>query len=84
MNGFVGRSGRMLHNLLVEHGLRRGYEYGCANLVRYWPEGNRRPTTDETSNCLPYLAQTILRARPKALLLVGNTASQAFLGRGSL
>jgi uracil-DNA glycosylase family 4 len=33
-NGFVGRAGRTLHKLLEEHGLRRGYEYGCANIVR--------------------------------------------------
>ncbi len=82
--GFVGRSGKVLHLLLEEHGLRRGYEYGCANIVRCRPPGNRKPTAAEIENCLPYLADTILQAKPKAILLIGGTATTVFLGGGAL
>ncbi|MBN6739608.1 uracil-DNA glycosylase [Acidithiobacillus sp. MC6.1] len=82
--GFVGRSGRMLHNLLEEQGLRRGTDYGCANILRCRPPGNRKPTAEEIWDCLPNLADTILRARPKVLLLVGGTAVSVFLGGGTL
>lgn len=50
--GFVGRAGRVLHRLLESAGLSRGYDYGCANIVRCRPPDNRRPTADEVWNCV--------------------------------
>jgi len=82
--GFVGRAGRTLHRLLEEQGLRRGYDYGCANIVRCRPEGNRKPTNQEIANCLPYLARTIAKARPEAVLTVGATAIAALTGIAKL
>lgn len=82
--GFVGRAGRTLHRLLGEHGLHRGYDYGCANVVRCRTPENRKPTSTEIKACLPFFAETILRARPRALLLVGRTPSTIFCGPGSL
>jgi DNA polymerase len=78
--GFVGRAGRTLQALLEEHGLRRGYDYGCANIVRCRPPENRRPTEIEIGHCLPYLAETIVKAQPKAVLTVGETATRAITG----
>ncbi len=78
--GFVGRAGRTLQALLEEQGLRRGYDYGCANIVRCRPPENRRPTTIEIGHCLPYLAETIVKAQPKAVLTVGETATRAITG----
>ncbi|MBU2770092.1 uracil-DNA glycosylase [Acidithiobacillus caldus] len=82
--GFVGRSGRMLHSLLEEQELQRGHDYGCANIVRCRPPGNRKPTAKEIWNCLPNLADTIVQTHPKVLLLVGGTAVSVFLGGGTL
>ena len=82
--GFVGRAGRTLHKLLEEHGLRRGVDYGCANIVRCRPPDNRKPARDEIGNCLPRLAETLDRAKPRALLLVGGTPVSLFCGSGSL
>ncbi len=82
--GFIGSAGRILHNLLEARGLHRGQDYGCANIVRCRPPGNRKPTSDEVWNCLPNLANTILQTKPKALLLVGGTAASIFFGPGSL
>lgn len=78
--GFVGRAGRTLHTLLEAHGLRRGLDYGCANIVRCRPPENRKPTTIEIGHCLPYLAETIERAQPQAVLTVGETATRAITG----
>lgn len=75
--GFVGRAGRTLHALLEAHGLRRGYDYGCANVVRCRPPDNRRPTRDEIGHCLPNLVEVISKTKPKAVLAVGDTAAQA-------
>ncbi|MBU2772441.1 uracil-DNA glycosylase [Acidithiobacillus ferrooxidans] len=78
--GFVGRAGRTLHALLEEHGLRRSFDYGCANVVRCRPPENRRPTEIEIGMCLPNLANTIANARPVAVLAVGETATRAITG----
>lgn len=82
--GFVGRAGRTLHRLLEEHGLHRGFDYGCANVVRCRPPENRKPTSNETANCLFLLKNTLEAAKPQALLLVGGSAVAAFCGAGSL
>ncbi|OFC34901.1 hypothetical protein BAE29_00820 [Acidithiobacillus caldus] len=82
--GFVGRSGRTLHRVLQEHGLFRGYHYGCANIVRCRPPQNRKPTAEEIWNCLPLLVETIHFAKPRIFLLVGTTAAQAFFGASPL
>lgn len=78
--GFVGRSGRTLHRLLEEQGLRRGFDYGCANIVRCRPPENRRPTIIEIARCLPFLAKTLSEAQPKVVLTVGETATRAITG----
>ena len=78
--GFVGLAGRTLHRLLEEHGLDRSYDYGCANIVRCRPPENRRPTEIEIVRCLPYLAETLTKAQPKAVLTVGETATRAITG----
>ncbi|CDQ10556.1 Uracil-DNA glycosylase, family 4 [Acidithiobacillus ferrivorans] len=78
--GFVGRAGRTLHKLLEEYGLRRGYEYGCANIVLCRPPDNRRPTMQEIVHCLPLLAETIDRAQPRAVITVGETATRGITG----
>ncbi|WP_226818294.1 uracil-DNA glycosylase [Acidithiobacillus montserratensis] len=82
--GFVGRSGKLLQNLLGQHGFVRGRDYGCANVVRCRPAGNRPPSAAETWDCLPYLAQTIATSCPCVILCVGRSASTIFLGSGTL
>lgn len=82
--GFVGAAGRTLDRLLAAHGLKRGIDYGVANIVRCRPPDNRKPTAAEVDACLPYLAETLAAHKPRVLLLVGASAAQAFLGRGAL
>jgi len=82
--GFVGRAGRTLHALLAQHGRKRGRDYGCANIVRCRPPGNRKPSPGEIQNCLPYLAETIRTCSPRAILAVGQSAASVFFGNRSL
>lgn len=78
--GFAGRAGKTLHRLLEEQGLRRGYDYGCANIVRCRPPDNRKPTISEIVNCMPHLVSTIAQAQPVAVLTVGSTAISVLTG----
>ncbi|MEW6169548.1 MAG: uracil-DNA glycosylase family protein [Pseudomonadota bacterium] len=80
----VGRAGRVLDVLLVQHGMGRNRDYGVANIVRCRPENNRKPDWQEITNCLPRLVVFLLEWRPAVLLLVGATATEAFLGPGPL
>ncbi|MGC9217558.1 uracil-DNA glycosylase [Acidithiobacillus sp.] len=82
--GFVGRAGRTLHALMEEHGLRRGFDYGCANVVRCRPPENRKPTKAETETCLPLLVDFLEKVQPRAILLVGGTPTSIFCGTGAL
>lgn len=82
--GFVGRAGRTLHQLLESHGLVRGRDYGCANLVWCRPPENRRPTRAETGNCFGHLMDTLSALKPRAVLAVGDSAASAFTGKSGL
>lgn len=87
-HGFVGAAGRRLHSILGERGLRRGEHYGVANIVRCWPKDaagkTRKPSRSEVLNCLPFLAQSILKLQPKVLLFIGDVPTSAFMGEGKL
>jgi DNA polymerase len=83
--GFVGQAGRTLDTLLARYGLKRNRDDGVANIVRCRPPANKRkPDRQEITNCLPWLANFLLEWRPTVLLLVGATATEVFLGPGSL
>lgn len=78
--GFVGAAGKTLDALLMKHGLKRGLDYGLANIVRCRPPNNRRPTQAECNACLPRLAEFLNDARPQLILLVGGTSAKFFFG----
>ena len=82
--GFVGAAGQRLDDLLRSCGFSRGCQYGVANIVRCRPPGNRKPRRDEIKACIPLLAEALENIRPSVLLLVGNTAADAILGKGTL
>lgn len=82
---FVGRSGRLLDQLLAAAGLdRQGDVYIC-NVVKCRPPGNRRPTTVELAACRPWLEQQIALVDPALIVLLGATALEGVLGiRGGI
>ena len=79
---FVGKSGRLLDQLMAEEmGLHRDRCY-IANVVKCRPPGNRDPQPDEISACRPYLDRQIELIDPRVIVTLGRFSSQ-LLGQTS-
>ena len=75
---FVGRSGKLLDKMLEAIELSREKVY-IANIIPWRPPSNRRPTDEEIEICLPFIKKHIELIKPKALMLLGSTATFALL-----
>ncbi|MEW6081886.1 MAG: uracil-DNA glycosylase [Bacillota bacterium] len=75
---FVGKAGQLLDRILEAAGFRRQEVY-IANVVKCRPPGNRLPTPEEASRCLPHLRAQIRIIRPKVVVCLGALSSQALL-----
>ena len=75
---FVGRSGKLLDKMLEAIDLGRDKVY-IANIIPWRPPANRRPTENEINICLPFLKKHIELINPKAIMLLGSTATYALL-----
>src|SRR5260221_1897424 len=76
---FVGRSGQLLDRMLAAIGLDRTQVY-IANVVPWRPPGNRTPTPQETTICLPFTRRQIELVGPKILVCLGGSSAQTLLG----
>src|SRR6188472_3778965 len=84
---FVGPAGKLLDHALEEAGIDRAAVY-LTNAVKHFkwePRGKRRihkkPNTAEVSACRPWLDAELALVKPRAVICLGATASQALLGR---
>ncbi len=83
---FVGRAGQLLTQMIEgtakKEGLalRRPDVYIC-NVVKCRPPGNRTPEPDEMETCGAFLVKQLAAIRPKAICLLGATATKALLGK---
>ena len=75
---FVGQSGQLLNNMLLSVGLKRSDVY-ISNIVFWRPPGNRAPSSDEISLCMPYVENHITLVQPKVLLLLGGVSVKSIL-----
>ena len=76
---FVGRSGKLLDQLLKEEmGLERESVY-ITNVVKCRPPGNRDPKPEEIAECSPYLQQQLTHIRPRVIVTLGNPATKTML-----
>lgn len=77
---FVGDAGRKLRDLLGRAGLS---PQGCyiTNAVKCRPPKNRAPRLGEIRACSSFLRAEMEEVRPEYVVLLGNTALQAVLGR---
>jgi len=81
---FVGRAGQlltqMIENTASKEGIRlkRADVYIC-NVVKCRPPENRTPERDEMETCSPFLFRQLESIRPKAICVLGSTASKALL-----
>ena len=75
---FVGRSGRLLTQLVEGIGLRREHVY-IANVVKCRPPGNRDPLPAEIDACSPWLDRQLALVRPRVVVTLGKFATQLLL-----
>lgn len=81
---FVGKAGQLLTKIIAAMGLKREDVY-IGNIMNWRPElptrtGNRPPTQEEMSYCLPYLKAQIEIVNPKVVVALGMTAVNGLLG----
>jgi DNA polymerase len=83
---FVGKAGQLLTKIIQATGLNRADVY-IANILKCRPDtpgqsaGNRKPTSDEMTTCIPYLHEQIDLIRPKVIMALGATAVEGLLGK---
>jgi len=83
---FVGRAGQLLTQMIEGTARKEGIPllrkdvYIC-NVVKCRPPGNRTPEPDEMEVCGQFLYRQISAIQPKAICLLGGTASRAVLGK---
>ena len=82
---FVGRAGQLLTKIIQAMGFRREDVY-IANVLKCRPDmpsgasGNRKPTPEEMSTCLPWLEKQIDLIKPRVMVALGATAVEGLLG----
>ncbi len=77
---FVGRSGKLLTQLLEETGIKREKDVFIANIVKCRPPNNRNPKTIEVQACQEFLIRQIQLVQPKVVAVLGAPALRAVLG----
>ncbi|MCO4856696.1 uracil-DNA glycosylase [Herbaspirillum sp. WGmk3] len=81
---FVGPAGKLLDNMLLSMGVKRGENAYIANIVKCRPTDDngrdRPPSPQEVASCLPYLQRQIELIQPTVLVALGKTAAISLLG----
>lgn len=89
---FVGPAGQLLTRMIEAMGLARRQVY-IGNIMNWRPDlptpagaeqvGNRPPTPEEMSYCLPFLRAQLEIVQPSLIVALGSTAAQGLLGVGT-
>lgn len=77
---FVGESGQLLDRMLAAIGLDRTKVY-ITNIIPWRPPGNRSPSQEETTACLPFVRRHIALIQPKILVALGGVSASTLLQR---
>ena len=80
---FVGRSGRLLDELLAAAGADRS-TVGVLNTLKCRPPGNRPPTRTESRHCRGWTERQLALAAPVVVVALGLSAARWWLGPTSL
>jgi uracil-DNA glycosylase len=80
---FVGRSGRLLDELLAEAGGDRA-STSVLNTLKCRPPANRPPRPAETANCRGWTEQQLVLVAPRLVVALGLSATRWFLGPTTL
>jgi DNA polymerase len=80
---FVGQAGKLLDNMLLAMGLKRGENAYIANIVKCRPTDangrDRPPGAEEVAACMPYLQRQIELIQPAIIVALGKTAALSLL-----
>ena len=76
---FVGRSGKLLTQILGSIDIDREKDIYIANIVKCRPPGNRAPKPEESEACFPYVEAQIKAINPKIILLAGAPSTRTVL-----
>jgi DNA polymerase len=77
---FVGKSGKLLDQMLACIGLDRTQVY-ITNILPWRPPGNRKPNPNEIQACLPFVERHVELIAPEGIMLLGGTSASALLNR---
>ena len=83
---FVGKAGQLLTKIIQTMNFSRDTVY-IANVLKCRPDtpgqayGNRKPTPEEMSTCLPFLLAQIEIIKPKVIVALGATAMEGLFGK---
>lgn len=77
---FVGRSGQLLDQLLVEAGIDRG-QVVIANVIKCRPPDNRDPLPEEIETCRWWLRRQVQLVDPAVICTLGSFATRWALGK---
>ncbi len=77
---FVGRSGKVLDELMNSVGLDSEKDAFICNVIKCRPPNNRKPTKAEVLCSIPWLYQQIELVDPWVIALTGATAVESILG----
>lgn len=78
---FVGRAGQLLDRMLAAIGMQRAQDVYITNVLPWRPPQNRDPRPEEIAMMQPFLARHIALAQPQLLVIMGNIACRALLGK---
>ncbi|MBL4801642.1 MAG: uracil-DNA glycosylase [Emcibacter sp.] len=76
---FVGENGMLLDKMFKAIGLNREQHIYITNILPWRPPGNRIPTDEETSICLPFIKRHIELFNPKLIILLGGISAKSLL-----
>lgn len=81
---FVGRSGKLLDEMLTIAGIDRNKVF-ITNCVKHRPPQNRKPNVEELKVCTElWLNKQIILLKPRLIILLGNVALKALVNETSI
>lgn len=76
---FMGENGQLLDKMFKAIGLCRDDDFYATNILPWRPPGNRSPTPDEITICLPFIKRHIDLVAPKIIILLGGICANGLL-----
>jgi len=76
---FVGKAGVLLEKAIEGIGMSRQDVY-IGNIVKCRPPGNRNPSEEEMSACLPYLRYQVAIIKPRIIVCLGSVSAKKIIG----